>query len=108
MTISYLFNVSFLVLPNPEASYISVSQDAVEANCTAVSRPAAEISWNVEGHNQTLGPSVTSFYQLGDGTTMVVSSIQLRAELLVDELIKCKVHHQGLGSPIFVYLNKRE
>lgn len=98
--------LSVYVLPKPEASYISVSQDTVEANCTAVSRPAAAISWNVEGHNQTLGPSVSSFYQLGDGTSMVVSSIQLRAELLDDELIKCEVHHQGLGSPIFVYLNK--
>ncbi|XP_073719227.1 nectin-3 [Misgurnus anguillicaudatus] len=98
--------LSVYVLPKPEASYITVTQGIVEANCTAVSRPAAEISWNVDGHNKTLGPSVNSFYQLGDGTTMVVSSIQLRAELLDDELIKCEVHHQGLGSAVFIYLNK--
>ncbi|ROL42610.1 Nectin-1 [Anabarilius grahami] len=80
----------------------------VEANCSAVSRPVAEISWNVEGHNQTLGPAVTSFFQLGDGTTMVVSSIQLQTELLDDELVKCEVRHQGLVSAIYVTLNKCE
>ncbi|XP_051994230.1 OX-2 membrane glycoprotein-like isoform X1 [Xyrauchen texanus] len=98
--------LSVYVLPKPEASYITVSQDTVEANCTAVSRPAAEISWNVEGYNQTLGPAVTTLYQLGDGTTMVVSSIQLQAELLDDELVKCEVNHQGLGSAITISLNK--
>ncbi|XP_051982262.1 OX-2 membrane glycoprotein-like [Xyrauchen texanus] len=98
--------LSVYVLPKPEASYITISQDIVEANCTAVSRPAAEISWNVEGHNQTLGPAVTTLYQLGDGTTMVVSSIQIQAELLDDELVKCEVHHQGLGSAISIFLNK--
>ncbi|XP_016297675.1 OX-2 membrane glycoprotein-like [Sinocyclocheilus anshuiensis] len=98
--------LSVYVLPKPEASYVTVSEDIVEANCSAVSRPAAEISWNVEGHNQTLGPAVTSFYQLGDGTTMVVSSIQMQAELLDDELVKCEVRHQGLESAIYVSLNK--
>ncbi|KAK2908969.1 hypothetical protein Q8A67_004806 [Cirrhinus molitorella] len=97
--------LSVYVLPKPEASYITV-QDIVEANCSAVSRPAAEIFWNVEGHNQTLGPAVTSFYQLGDGTTLVVSSIQMQRELLDDELVKCEVRHQGLESAIYVTLNK--
>ncbi|XP_073699186.1 OX-2 membrane glycoprotein-like [Garra rufa] len=97
--------LSVYVLPKPEAGYITV-QGIVEANCSAVSRPAAEISWNVEGHNQTLGPAVTSFYQLGDGTTMVVSSIQMQSELLDDELVKCEVRHQGLESAIYVTLNK--
>lgn len=100
--------IIFLVLPKPEASYVTVSQGIVEANCSAVSRPAAEISWNVEGHNQTLGPAVTSFYQLGDGTTMVVSSIEMQTELLDDELVKCEVRHQGLESAIYVSLNKCE
>ncbi|XP_026060276.1 OX-2 membrane glycoprotein isoform X2 [Carassius auratus] len=98
--------LSVYVLPKPEASYIIVSQGIVEANCSAVSRPAAEISWNVEGHNQTLGPAVTSMYQLGDGTTMVVSSIEMQTELLDDELVKCEVRHQGLESAIYVSLNK--
>ncbi|XP_051751810.1 OX-2 membrane glycoprotein-like isoform X2 [Ctenopharyngodon idella] len=98
--------LSVYVLPKPEASYVTVSQGIVEANCSALSRPAAEISWNVEGHNQTLGPAVTSFYQLGDGTTMVVSTIQLQTELLDDELVKCEVRHQGLVSAIYVTLNK--
>ncbi|KAI2668397.1 OX-2 membrane glycoprotein [Labeo rohita] len=98
--------LSVYVLPKPEASYITVSQGIVEANCSAVSRPVAEISWNVEGHNQTLGPAVTSFYQLGDGTTMVVSSIQMQSELLDDELVKCEVRHQGLETAIYVTLNK--
>uniref|UniRef100_A0A672KTD9 Ig-like domain-containing protein n=1 Tax=Sinocyclocheilus grahami TaxID=75366 RepID=A0A672KTD9_SINGR len=98
--------IAAIFLPKPEASYVTVSEDIVEANCSAVSRPAAEISWNVEGHNQTLGPAVTSFYQLGDGTTMVVSSIQMQAELLDDELVKCEVRHQGLESAIYVSLNK--
>lgn len=98
--------LSVYVLPNPEASYVTVSQGIIEANCSAMSRPAAEISWNVEGHNQTLGPAVISFYQQGDGTTMVVSSIQLQSELLDDELVKCEVHHQGLETAIYVSLNK--
>ncbi|XP_042613698.1 OX-2 membrane glycoprotein-like isoform X1 [Cyprinus carpio] len=98
--------LSVYVLPEPEASYITVSEDIIEANCSSVSRPAAKISWNVEGHNQTLGPAVTSFYQLGDGTTMVVSSIQMQAELLDTKLVKCEVRHQGLESAIYVSLNK--
>ncbi|KAF4118640.1 OX-2 membrane glycoprotein isoform X2 [Onychostoma macrolepis] len=98
--------LSVYVLPKPEASYFTVSKGIVEANCSAVSRPAADISWNVEGHNQTLGPAVISFYQLGDGTTMVVSSIEMQTELLDDELVKCEVRHQGLESAIYVSLNK--
>ncbi|XP_059408461.1 OX-2 membrane glycoprotein-like isoform X1 [Carassius carassius] len=98
--------LSVYVLPEPEASYVTVSEGIVEANCSAVSRPPANISWNIEGQNQTLGPAVTSFYQLGDGTTMVVRSIQMQAELLDDKLVKCEVHHQGLESAIYVFLNK--
>ncbi|TRZ01530.1 hypothetical protein DNTS_005213, partial [Danionella cerebrum] len=94
------------VLPKPEVSYVRLSRSVIEANCSTVSRPPAEISWNIEGHNKTLGPAVVSFYQQGDGTTMVVSSIQLQRELLDVQLVKCEVHHQGLESSVYVSLNK--
>ncbi|XP_072513868.1 OX-2 membrane glycoprotein [Salminus brasiliensis] len=93
------------VLPNPEVSY-SIELGVVQANCTAVSRPPAELIWNVENHNRTLGPSETSFYQHGDGTTTVVSTILLQAGLLDEEQVTCTALHQGLGTNISVHLNK--
>ncbi|XP_007246733.3 OX-2 membrane glycoprotein [Astyanax mexicanus] len=93
------------VLPRPEVSY-SIDVDVVQANCTAVSRPPAELVWNVENHNRSLGPSETSSYQQGDGTTMVVSSIHLQAKLLDEEQVTCTALHQGLETNISVHLNR--
>ena len=77
----------------------------VEANCTAQSRPAAELTWSVEGENRTLGPPITSAYDQGDGTTLVTSTLLFHAGPLSDLAVKCMVHHQGLDKPISVALN---
>ncbi|XP_031414652.1 OX-2 membrane glycoprotein-like [Clupea harengus] len=94
------------VLPKPEVTHVTVSPGVVEVNCTTVSRPASKISWNVEGDNRTMGPSVSSYFEQGDGTTLVVSSILVQDRLIVDKTIKCLVHHQGLQSVASVAVNK--
>ncbi|KAI4889462.1 hypothetical protein NFI96_011633 [Prochilodus magdalenae] len=94
------------VLPKPEVSSATIEPGVVQANCTAVSRPPSELVWNVENHNHTLGPSETSFYQQGDGTTMVVSTILLQAGLLDEKQVTCIARHQGLEVGISVHLNK--
>ncbi|XP_017570594.1 OX-2 membrane glycoprotein [Pygocentrus nattereri] len=94
------------VLPKPEVSSATIEPGVVQANCTAVSRPPAELIWNVENHNRTLGSSETSYYQQGDGTTMVVSTILLQAELLDEKQVTCTALHQGLETNISVHLNK--
>ncbi|XP_041936225.1 OX-2 membrane glycoprotein isoform X2 [Alosa sapidissima] len=94
------------VLPKPEVIHVTVSPGIVEVNCTTVSRPASKISWNVEGDNRTMGPSVSSYFEQGDGTTLVVSSILVQDRLMVDKTIKCLVHHQGLASVVTVPVNK--
>ncbi|XP_028972332.2 OX-2 membrane glycoprotein-like [Esox lucius] len=91
------------VLPEPAITYVT-SDGVVEANCTATSRPPAQMVWNVEGDNRTLGPSVSSSYSRGDGTTLVTSTLLLQEGLLHDTPVKCVVHHQGLDSPISVNL----
>lgn len=92
------------VLPNPEITYMA-SSGIIEANCTAAARPAAQMVWNVEGDNRTLGPSVSSSYDQGDGTTLVTSTLLLQEGLLHDLSVKCMVHHRGLDSPMSVNLN---
>lgn len=96
--------LAVFVLPRPEVSY-SIDFGVVQANCTALSRPPAELVWNVENHNRSLGPSETSFYQQGDGTTMVVSTILLQAGLLDEEQVTCTALHPGLKTNISVHLN---
>ncbi|XP_064876646.1 OX-2 membrane glycoprotein-like [Oncorhynchus nerka] len=92
------------VLPNPEITHVT-SSGVIEANCTAAARPAAQMVWNVEGHNRTLGPSVSSSYDQGDGTTLVTSTLLLQEALPHDQSVKCMVHHRGLDSPMSVNLN---
>ncbi|XP_030636372.1 OX-2 membrane glycoprotein [Chanos chanos] len=94
------------VLPKPQVDYVTVSPGVIEANCSVVSRPASEITWNIENDNRTLGPAVTSSYQQGDGTTMTVSSLLLQAELLDEETVTCVVQHKGLESPLSVSISK--
>ncbi|KAL2087547.1 hypothetical protein ACEWY4_016375 [Coilia grayii] len=98
--------LSVYVLPKPEVTHVIVSPGVVEVNCTAVSRPASRISWNVEGDNDTMGPSVSSYFEQGDGTTMVVSSILVQERLLVDKTVVCRAHHQGLKAAVSVAVNK--
>lgn len=100
--------VVFTVLPKPALRYINLENGVIQANCTAVSRPPTELVWNVEGHNHTLAPSETSCYPQGDGTTLVVTIIQFRSELLDEEQVTCTALHQGLNTSVSVALTKSE
>ncbi|XP_076119197.1 OX-2 membrane glycoprotein [Alosa pseudoharengus] len=95
------------VLPKPQVSYKSTSPGVIEANCTAVSRPASEIVWNVEGNNRTMGAPVTTAQPLDDGTTLVISTLVVQSGLLKDVSVKCLVHHKGLESAIAVSMNTK-
>ncbi|KAG7463385.1 hypothetical protein MATL_G00176010 [Megalops atlanticus] len=95
------------VLPKPEVTYKTTLPGVIEANCTALARPAAEIIWNVEGDNRTLGPPVSSSFQQGDGTTLVISTLSIQADLIEDTSVKCLVHHRGLDSPMSVSMNTK-
>lgn len=95
------------VLPKPQVSYKTTSPGVIEANCTSVSRPPAEIVWNVERDNRTLGPPLVTQLPQGDGTTLVISTLTVRSGLLKDVSIKCLVHHKGLESPIAVSMNTK-
>lgn len=95
------------MLPKPQVSYKTTSPGVIEANCTSVSRPPAEIVWNVERDNRTVGPPVTTLLPQGDGTTLVISTLTVQSGLLKDVSIKCLVHHKGLESPIAVSMNTK-
>uniref|UniRef100_UPI0037E8CBC7 OX-2 membrane glycoprotein n=1 Tax=Semicossyphus pulcher TaxID=241346 RepID=UPI0037E8CBC7 len=95
------------VLPKPQVSYKTTSPGVIEANCTSVSRPPAEIVWNVERDNRTMGPPVTQQLPQGDGTTLVISTLTVQSGLLKDVSVKCLVHHKGLESPIAVSMNTK-
>lgn len=99
--------LSSLVLPKPQVSYKPTSPGVIEANCTAVARPKAEIVWNVEGDNRTMGPPVTTAIPQEDGTTLVISTLTVQAGLLKDVSVKCLVHHKGLESAIAVSMNTK-
>lgn len=102
------FFCSFLpVLPKPQVSYKTTSPGVIEANCTSVSRPPAEIVWNVERDNRTMGPPVTTQLPQSDGTTLVISTLTVQSGLLKDVSVKCLVHHKGLESPIAVSMNTK-
>ncbi|XP_040888674.1 poliovirus receptor homolog isoform X2 [Toxotes jaculatrix] len=100
--------LSVYVLPQPEVSHVTSSSGVTEANCTAQSRPAAEITWNIGGDNRTLGPPISSAYDQGDGTTIVTSTLLFQSGLLSDLSVKCIVHHQGLEKPLTVSLNTND
>ncbi|XP_026233103.1 ig1_MRC-OX-2_like and Ig domain-containing protein isoform X2 [Anabas testudineus] len=99
--------LSTYVLPKPQVSYKTTSPGVIEANCTSVSRPPAEIVWNVEGDNRTMGSPVTTQLPQGDGTTLVISTLTVQSGLLKDVSVKCLVHHKGLESPIAVSMNTK-
>ncbi|XP_063067939.1 OX-2 membrane glycoprotein [Engraulis encrasicolus] len=94
------------VLPKPEITHVTVSPGVVEVNCSAVSRPASRLSWNVEGDNRTVGPPVSSYYEQGDGTTLVVSSVLVQQRLMDDRTIVCRAHHQGLQAAASASVNR--
>uniref|UniRef100_UPI0037E85676 OX-2 membrane glycoprotein-like n=1 Tax=Semicossyphus pulcher TaxID=241346 RepID=UPI0037E85676 len=93
------------VLPKPEVNHATSPLGVTEANCTAQSRPAADITWDVGGENRTLGPPITTSYDQGDGTTIVTSTLLLQSALFSDLSVKCIVHHPGLEKPLSVSLN---
>ncbi|XP_005460840.1 OX-2 membrane glycoprotein isoform X2 [Oreochromis niloticus] len=97
--------LSVYVLPKPEVSQVTSPSGITEANCTAKSRPAAEITWNVGSDNRTLGPPFSSAYEQGDGTTIVTSTLLFQSGLFSDLSIKCIVHHPGLNKPLMMSLN---
>uniref|UniRef100_A0A3Q3QEL7 Ig-like domain-containing protein n=1 Tax=Monopterus albus TaxID=43700 RepID=A0A3Q3QEL7_MONAL len=99
--------LSTYVLPKPQVIYKTTSPGVIEANCTCVSRPPAEIVWNVERDNRTMGPPVTTQLPQGDGTTLVISTLTVQSGLLKDVSVKCLVHHKGLESPIAVSMNTK-
>ncbi|CAJ1087556.1 OX-2 membrane glycoprotein-like [Xyrichtys novacula] len=97
--------LSVYVLPKPEVNHVTSSSGFTEANCTAQSRPAAEITWDVGGENKTFEPPVPTSYEQGDGTTVVTSTLFFQSAALSDVVIKCIVHHPGLEKPLTVPLN---
>ncbi|XP_012687341.1 OX-2 membrane glycoprotein [Clupea harengus] len=99
--------LTIYVLPKPQVSYKTTSPGVIEANCTAISRPASEIVWNVEGNNRTMGAPVNSVQPLDDGTTQVISTLVVQSGLLKDVSVKCLVHHKGLESAIAVSMNTK-
>ncbi|XP_068614437.1 OX-2 membrane glycoprotein-like [Brachionichthys hirsutus] len=99
--------LTIYVLPKPQVSYKTTSPGVIEANCTSASRPPAEIVWNVERDNRTLGPPVTTHLPQDDGTTLVISTLSVQSGLLKDVSVKCLVHHKGLESPIAVSMNTK-
>lgn len=96
--------LSVYVLPKPEVSHVT-SSSVTEANCTAQSRPAAEITWSVSGENRTLGPPISYAYNQGDGTTIVTSTLFFQSGLLSELSVKCIVQHPGLERPLTMSLN---
>nr|XP_019958942.1 PREDICTED: OX-2 membrane glycoprotein-like [Paralichthys olivaceus]XP_019958943.1 PREDICTED: OX-2 membrane glycoprotein-like [Paralichthys olivaceus]XP_019958944.1 PREDICTED: OX-2 membrane glycoprotein-like [Paralichthys olivaceus]XP_019958945.1 PREDICTED: OX-2 membrane glycoprotein-like [Paralichthys olivaceus] len=95
------------VLPKPEVTHVTSSSGITEANCTAQSRPAADIMWDIGGDNRTIGPPILSAYDQGDGTTIVTSTLLFQAGLLSEHSVKCIVQHQGLEKPLTVPLNTK-
>lgn len=94
--------LSVYVLPKPEVSYVTLPTGAIEANCSAQSKPSAQITWDLGGDNRTLGPPVSSSFNQSDGTTAVTSTVLLKAGVLGD--VRCIVHHRGLDKPLSVPL----
>ncbi|RVE75500.1 hypothetical protein OJAV_G00017510 [Oryzias javanicus] len=97
--------LSVYVLPKPEVTHVASSPGVTEANCTAQSRPPAEITWEVGDENRTLGAPVSSAYEQGDGTTTVTSTLLFQSGLLGDAAVKCVVHHRGLEKPLTLALS---
>lgn len=94
--------LSVFVLPKPEVGYVTLPSGAIEANCSAQSKPPAQIAWDIGTDNRTLGIPVFSSSNQSDGTTIVSSTVVLKAGALSD--VKCVVLHRGLDKPLSVPL----
>ncbi|XP_075994493.1 nectin-2-like isoform X2 [Genypterus blacodes] len=100
--------LSVYVLPKPEVSYVTFAPGVIEANCTARSRPAAQLAWDVVGDNRTLEPALSSAVDQGDGTTVVTSTLRVQSTLLREASITCTAKHRGLEEPVSVLLNTND
>ncbi|XP_029986289.1 uncharacterized protein LOC115416607 isoform X2 [Sphaeramia orbicularis] len=101
-------HIYMTVLPDPQLTFLTSPSGLVEVNCTARSRPAADIVWDVDGDNRTLGPPVSWSYEQGDGTTVVTSTVSFQSGQFSDGSVRCTVHHQGLDKPLSVSLNTND
>ncbi|XP_062236206.1 poliovirus receptor homolog [Platichthys flesus] len=99
--------LSVYVLPKPEVTKVTSSSGVTEANCTAQSRPPADIKWDIGGDNRTLGPPVLSVFDQGDGTTIVTSTLLFQSGLISERSVQCTVHHPGLKTPLTVPLTTK-
>ncbi|XP_035006191.1 nectin-2 [Hippoglossus stenolepis] len=99
--------LSVYVLPKPEVTKVTSSSGVTEANCTAQSRPPADIKWDIGGDNRTIGPPVLSIFDQGDGTTIVTSTLLFQSGLLSERSVECIVQHPGLEKPLMVPLTTK-
>ncbi|XP_060923000.1 uncharacterized protein LOC132996682 [Limanda limanda] len=99
--------LSVYVLPKPEVTRVTSPSGVTEANCTAQSRPPADIKWDIGGDNRTIGPPVLSVFDQGDGTTIVTSTLLFQSGGLSESSVECIVHHPGLDTPLTVPLTTK-
>ncbi|XP_077398774.1 OX-2 membrane glycoprotein [Vanacampus margaritifer] len=96
---------SVYVLPEVKVTRTTSSSGVAAANCTARSRPAAELAWDVGGYNQSLNTSFVTLDSEGDGTTTVTSTLLLSPGQLAERPVRCIVRHRGLEEPLSVSPN---
>ncbi|XP_028325418.1 OX-2 membrane glycoprotein-like [Gouania willdenowi] len=97
--------LSVYVLPKAQVTHVTLPSGITVANCTARSRPAANITWNFGEGNRTLGSPTWSVHDQGDGTTTLISTLLFQSELLSEASVECIVQHPGLDTPLKVQLN---
>ncbi|XP_075871934.1 nectin-3-like isoform X3 [Nelusetta ayraudi] len=92
------------VLPQtPQLTHSTSPTGDTQVNCTARSRPLAQLSWEVGGANATPGPPAVTWSQQSDGTTTVTSTLLLllrRSETPGRVAATCVVRHPGLQEPL--------
>nr|XP_057908422.1 poliovirus receptor homolog isoform X2 [Doryrhamphus excisus] len=97
--------LSVYVLPEAKVTHVTSSSGVTEANCTARSRPAANITWRIGEDNQSVESSLVSLADEVDGTTTVTSTLHLQSGVLTEMSVQCIVQHQGLEKALTVSLN---
>ncbi|XP_061683460.1 OX-2 membrane glycoprotein-like [Syngnathoides biaculeatus] len=97
--------LSVFVLPEVTVAHLTSSSGLTEANCTARSRPAAQITWTIGGDDQSLNTSLVSRHSDSDGITTVTSTLLVMSATFTENSIRCVVRHQGLEEPLYVALH---
>ncbi|XP_049608503.1 uncharacterized protein [Syngnathus scovelli] len=95
--------LSVYVLPEVKVTHATSPSGVTTANCSARSRPAAEITWSIGGYNQSLNTSL--LFLNADGVTTVMSTLLLSSGQLTERSIQCVVRHQGVDKPLSVSLS---